>query len=71
MLRVFNAHILIWVPLSPIKAIVWESTENDECLYLDGIYWGRCFIGWCECNGEYSMFIFYYSTAKNRPSGLY
>ena len=70
-LSVFKAHILICVPLSPIKAIIWESAENDECLYLDGIYCGKCFIGWCECNGEYSMFIFYYKTAKNLPSGLY
>ena len=48
----FNAQILIWVPLSPIKAIVWESAENDECLYFEGIYWGRFLIGWWECNGE-------------------
>jgi hypothetical protein len=48
----FNAQILICVPLSPINAIIWESAENDECLYFDGIYCGKCLIGWCECNGE-------------------
>ncbi len=52
MFKDFKAQMFICVPLSPISAISWESAENVECLYFEGIYWGNCLIGWCECNGE-------------------
>ena len=69
--RLFSSQIFIWVPLSPMIAICYESSEKHECLYLLGISTGRCFTGWWECKGEYSMLYFYYKTAKKCPSGLY
>ena len=67
----FNYQMFMCVPLSPINAMDWESSENELCLNLLGISTGKCLIGWWEWRGEYNMLSFYSKTVKNLPSGLY